>query len=104
MEWGLRKFVNFVVFRALGKNYQLISQKLHFPRLNSSFKKNIHSAKSQRTHFLSVLTDGVCRPLAIVGVTPLYWMCGRVAYLCVAFLHHIAEVFEKFMNFNRFFV
>ena len=35
-EWGLWKFVNFVVFRALGKNYQLISQKLHFPRPNSS--------------------------------------------------------------------
>ena len=38
-EWGLWKFVNFVVFRALGKNYQLISQKLHFPRPNGSFKK-----------------------------------------------------------------
>ena len=35
-EWGLWKFVNFVVFRALGKNYQLIRQKLHFPRPNSS--------------------------------------------------------------------
>ena len=33
---SLWKFVNFVVFRALGKNYQLICQKLHFPRLNSS--------------------------------------------------------------------
>ena len=37
--WGLWKFVNFVVFRALGENYQLISQKLHFPRPNSSSKK-----------------------------------------------------------------
>ena len=35
--WGLWKFVNFGVFRALGKNYQPISQKLHFPRLNSTF-------------------------------------------------------------------
>ena len=35
-EWGLWKFVNFVVFRALGKNCQLISRKLHSPRLNSS--------------------------------------------------------------------
>ena len=35
-EWGLWKFVSFVVFRALGTNYQLISQKLHFPRPNSS--------------------------------------------------------------------
>ena len=34
-EWGLWKFVNFVVFRALGKNDQLISQKQHFPRPNS---------------------------------------------------------------------
>ena len=35
-EWGLWKVVNFVVFTVLGKNYQLISQKLHFPRPNSS--------------------------------------------------------------------
>ena len=39
LSGGLWKFVNFVVFRSLGKNYQLISQKLHFPRPNSSLKK-----------------------------------------------------------------
>ena len=93
-EWGLWKFV---VFRVLGKNYQLISQKLHFPRPNSRFfffKLNI-TAKSPRTHFLSVLTDRVCWPLAIVRVTPLYWMCGRVAYF--------SKVWEKFVNFKRIF-
>ena len=35
---------------------------------------------SMWTLALSVLTDRVCWPLAIVRVTPLYWMCGRVAY------------------------
>ena len=30
-------------------------------------------------------------------------MCGRVAYLCVAFLHLIAKVCEKFVNFKRIF-
>ena len=30
-------------------------------------------------------------------------MCGSVAYLCVAFLHHIAKVCEKFVNFESFF-
>ena len=34
-EWGLWKFV---VLRALGKNSQCVSQKLHFPRPNSSLK------------------------------------------------------------------
>ena len=38
-EWGLWKFVNFVIFRALGKNCQLISRKLHFPRTNSRLIK-----------------------------------------------------------------
>ena len=60
-------------------------------------------AKSQRTHFLSVLT--VHWPSAMVRVTPLYWMCGRVVYLGVAFLHHIhaANVCEKFVNCESFF-
>ena len=35
--WTSVKVCEFVVFRALGKNYQLIGQKLHFPRPNSSF-------------------------------------------------------------------
>ena len=30
-------------------------------------------------------------------------MYGRVAYLCVAFLHHIAKVCEKFMNLKMIF-
>ena len=41
----------------------------------------------------------VHQPLATVRVAPLYQMCGRVAYLCVAFLCHIAKVCEKFVNF-----
>ena len=35
---GVWKFVDFVVFRALGKNCQLTSQQLPFPRPNSSLK------------------------------------------------------------------
>ena len=45
--------------RALGKHYQLISQKLHFPRPNSSLNKNNCHVKSERVYFLSVLTDRV---------------------------------------------
>ena len=65
--------------------------------------KKKHCAKSWRMHFLSVLTARVHWPLAVVRVTPLYWMCGRVAYLHVAFLHCIAKVCEKFVNFERIF-
>ena len=54
-------------------------------------------------HFLSDLTDRVHQPLATVRVAPLYQMCGRVAYLCVAFLRHIAKVCEKFVNFEWIF-
>ena len=102
-EWGLWKFVNFVVFRALGKKFQLISQKLHFPRPNSSFKKIFKKncrAKSQRMYFQSVLTDKVYQPLATVRVVPIYQTCGRVAYLCVAFLPHLAKVCEFWMDFS----
>ena len=71
-EWGLWKFVNFVVFRALGKNYQLISQKLHFPRPNSSLNKTKNGcAMSERMHFLSVLTDKVSAISSSKGCTPL---------------------------------
>ena len=68
-------------------------------------KKKKSCAKSQRTHFLSVLTDRVHWPSAIVRVTPLYWMCRRVVYLRVAFLHHIhaANVCEKFVNCEQIF-
>ncbi len=55
-------------------------------------------------HFLSVLTDRVHQPLATVRVAPLYQMCGRVAYLHVAFLPHIAKVCEKFVNFEWIFL
>ena len=69
-EWGLRKFVNFVVFRALGKNFQLISQKLHFPRPNSSLNKTI-AVQNQKEHFLSVLTDKVSAISYSKGCAPL---------------------------------
>ena len=31
-------------------------------------------------------------------------MCGRVAYLCVVFLPHIAKLCEKFVNFEWIFL
>ena len=93
-----------MVFRALGKNYRLISQKLHFLRPDSSLSKNNCHTKSERPHLLSVLTDRVCQPSATVRVAPLYWMCGRVAYLHVAFPCHTAKVCEKFVNFERIFL
>ena len=92
-EWGLWKFVNFVVFRVLGKNCQLISQKLHLPRLSSCFKKQKLLCEIT-THFLSVLTDRVCWPTATVRVASLYQMCRSVAYLRVAFPCHIAKVWK----------
>ena len=53
---------------------------------------------------MSVLTDRVCWPSAVVRVAPLYQMCGRVVYLHVAFPCHIARVCEKFVNFESFFL
>ena len=50
-------------------------------------------------HFLSVLTDRVCRPSTAVRVAPLYQMCGRVASLHVAFPHHIAKVCKFWKDF-----
>ena len=55
-------------------------------------------------YFQSVLTDKVHQPLATVRVAPLYQMCGRVAYLCVAFLPRIAKVSEKCVNFEWIFL
>ena len=43
-------------------------------------------------------------PLATVKVVPLYWVCGRVAYPCVAFPCHIAKVCEKCVNSERIFL
>ena len=43
-------------------------------------------------------------PSATVRVLPLWWMCGRVVYLCVAFPCHIAMVCEMFVNFERIFL
>ena len=100
---SLWKFVNFVVFRALGKNYQLISQKLHFPRLNSSRcflnKENCY-VKSQRMHFLSILTDRVRWPSVTIRVASHYRMCWRVVYLWVAFPCHFAMVREVWKDFS----
>ena len=56
--------------------------------------------KIRKTHFLSVLIDRVRRPLATVRVAPLYWLCGRVAYLHVAFPCHIGKVCEFWKDFS----
>ena len=52
----------------------------------------------------SILTDKVHQPLATVRVVPLYQMCGRVAYLCVAFFapycKGLWEVCEFWMDFS----
>lgn len=52
-------YVNFVVFRALWKYYQIIGQKLHFPKT-----KHI-------TYFLSVLTENVLTISSSIGYAPL---------------------------------
>ena len=57
-----------------------------------------------RMHCLSVLTGRVHRPSATVRVAPLYRMCGRVAYLHVAFPCHSAKVCEKIVNFEWIFL
>ena len=51
-------------------------------------------------YFQSVLTDKVHQPLATVRVVSLYQMCSRVAYLCVAFLPHIAKVCEFWIDLS----
>ena len=56
------------------------------------------------TENATFLTDRVHQPLATERVVPLYQMCGRVAYLRVAFLPHIAKVCEKFVNFEWIFL
>ena len=86
--------MNFVVFRVIRKNYQLISQKLHFPRPNSS------KLFLQNRHAKLVLTDRVHWSSATIRVAPLYWTCGRVAYLRVAFPCHIASIMLEFCVFN----
>ena len=63
-------------------------QKLHFPRPNSNLNKN--SCHTIKKNALPVSFDWQCQPSATVRVAPLYWMCGRVAYLHVAFPCHIA--------------
>ena len=78
-----------------------------FLRPNSSLNKNNCRTESEGTHFLSVLTDKSVSAIGYSkGCTPfgLYQMCGRVAYLHVAFPSHIAKVCEKFVNFERIFL
>ena len=78
-------------------------EKLHFPRPNSNLKNKICHAKSQRLHFLSVLTDRMHWPSATLRVAPLYRMCRSVAYLCVAFPCHIAKSEWKVWILKGFF-
>ena len=101
---GSVKVCEFCGLQSTREKYQFIGKKLHFPRPDSSLNKNNCYMKSERTHFLSVLTDRVCQPSATVRVAPLYWMCGRVAYLHVAFPCHVAKVCEEFVNFEKIFL
>ena len=50
-------------------------------------------------HFLSVLPDRASRPSATVRVASLYRICGRVAYLRIAFPHRITKVWWKVCEF-----
>ena len=101
-EWGLWTFVNFVFQSAREKTISLVRNCIPQDRtvVIKIILKNC-CVRSHRTHLLSVLTDRVCRPLAIIRVAPLYLMCRRVAYLCVAFPHHIAN-FEGHQYWCRF--
>ena len=102
--------MNFVVFRAPGKNYQLVSQKLHFPRPKSSYFLILffnRYAKSQRMHFLSVLTDRVRLPLGYSkGCAPLPDMWKSCVPSCCFMFRAIiiAKVCETFVNFERIFL
>ena len=94
--WSLWRFVNFVVFRALGKTISLLVRNCISQDQTVVFFKH---AKSQRTHFLSVLTDRVHRPS--VRDAPHYSMCRRVAYLCIAFPRHIVGIMPDFLRFVK---
>ena len=73
-------------------------------KLNKKIKK--FHVKSQRTNFLSLLTDRVRRTPATAKVVALYRMCGRVAHLHAALLRLGAGtmpgfcVCEQFVNFE----
>ena len=99
---SLWKFVNFVVFRALGKTISLSVRNCISQDWTVGFflnKENCY-VKSQRMHFLSILTDRVCWPSVTVRVASHYRMCRRVAYLCVAFPCHIAVVCKVWKDFS----
>ena len=96
-EWSLWKFVNFAIFRVLGKTYQLICQKLHFPRQNSSLNKTVCCAKIRKNAPPISFDIGYSK-----GCTPLpdVWKSLRTFIL----LHHFAKFCEMFVNFERIFL
>ena len=73
-----------------------------FPKTEQQFKPKKKLPCKVKKYTLPISSE--CRPSATVRVVPLYQMCGRVAYLCVAFLRHIAKVCEKFVNLERIFL
>ena len=88
------KVLEFCGIQSTREKLSVYRSETAFPRPNSTLNKNSCHVKSERTLFLSVLTDKVCQPKVRVRVAPLYWMCGRVVYLHVAFPCHIAKVCE----------
>ncbi|MCB4762102.1 MAG: hypothetical protein LGB06_07605 [Sulfurovum sp.] len=96
---GSVKVCEFCGLQSTREKCQLIIQKLRFPKtkLVGVFKSHV---ESQTRHFLSVLTDRVCQPSTTVRVE--MWMCGRFAYLCVAFQRHIWVSYWGFAVVKRF--
>ena len=91
--------VNFVVFRALGKNYQLICQKLHFSRLNSRLKKML--CKIIKNALPIIPCVGYSKGWALLpdvqnSWVPLYWFSAPYCR------HHIR--FCEKVNFERIFL
>ena len=97
------KVCQFVVFRkSLGKTVSLpvrncISQDQTIVFLKRRRKKVQNHKEHTSYQFWLIECIGT-----IVRVTPFYWMCGRVVYLCVAFLHHY--MLQKFVNCERIFL
>ena len=102
-EWGLWKFVSFVVFWALWKNYQLICQKLHFRRPDSRLKTIVMQSHKECTSYQFWLIECVgyskgCAPLPDVQNSCVPLCCFSAPYCG----HHV-RFCEKFVNFERIF-
>ena len=95
-EWGL-----WILWSSerYGKNISLSVRNCTSQDQTVVIKKYLKILPCKITECTSNQFCKVHQPSPTVRVAPLYQMCGRVAYLCVAFLPHIAKVREEGCEF-----